>query len=493
MGRMRFVAPGQEAALAQGASRGYLAGLEGIPWETRCTLAGDVLNVDRETFESGCFSFPWRDKTRGELMLSTSNLMEREATYMLPLELARGTVNRLRQQASAWQQSGLRITPALDTLIRNATQAVGQAAISASSKEDSAQFASEAIRLALDAVEQLGAEYSLQALTIRRDASPLTTLLACRLDEAPQPRAGQRLAEAFNSVVAPFNWRVIETKSGTRNWEKTDALIDWAKEQNFRVCGGPLILLNKRSLPDWLYLWEDDWDELAGNILDHVRSVVTRYKGRVQLWNVAGRVNVDPDLGVDEEQMLRLTVDAIELVRSLDPRTPIIVSFDQPWSEHLGQKDRDLPPMHFADTLARAELGVAGFGLEINWGYWPQATPARDCLELSRLLDRWSMLGLPLMVSFTAPSGGTADPNARNSIAPIIDQELAIPSPVWQKRVVDQVFPLLLAKNSVQAIAWTQWTDTEPHEFAHGGLIDIAGKAKPALKTLAELRKKYLP
>ncbi len=56
----------------------------------------------------------------------------------------------------------------------------------------------------------------------------------------------------------------------------------------------------------------------------------------------------------------------------------------------------------------------------------------------------------------------------------------------------EQLLPLLLAKNSVQAIVWNQWTDTHPHEFAHGGLINAVGKAKPALRALTALRRKYL-
>ncbi len=489
MGRLRFTAPGQEALLAAAAPRGYVAGLEGIPWETVCSLAGDQLLVDRGTSESGTVTFPWKVAGCGELMLSTSNLMERSDPYLLPLELARGAINRLRNQASAWQQAGLVLPGELSKLMHEATIALAKSATSQHEPARAVAAAEVSIRTALEALELLGDQYSLQVLATRRQSGPLPTLLACRIDELPDARAAKRIVETFNAISIPFTWKSVEPGSGEHSWEPWDKLVNWANEQGLKVCGGPLIQLDRRSLPDWIYLWDEDWEELQGYILGHVNALVQRYQGRVQLWNIAGRVNVDPALAINEEQLLRLTVDAIESLRTLDPRAPSIVSFDQPWSEHLATKDRDLPPMHFADTLARAELGVAGFGLEMNWGYWPQGTPPRDPVEVSRLIDRWTSLGHPLLAILTAPSASGPDPLARHPAQPVLGSE---PKAGWQKYLVEHVLPVLIAKNSVQAIVWNQWTDTQPHEFAHGGLIDATGKAKPALKALAELRKKYL-
>lgn len=492
MGRLRFSAPGQEDLLVEAAERTYVAGMEGIPWETVGTIAGGHLIVDRDTSESGTVTIPWPVAGHGELMLSTSNLMERAEPYLLPLELARGTINRLRNQASAWQQSGLTLAGDLDRRIHEATMALARAATLQHEPAEAVAQSQHALKLAVEGLELLGALYSKQALASRRQAGPLPTLLACRLEEPPEGKAAKKILSAFNAVVVPFTWRGIEMNSGQPNWERSDALVAWASAHNLKICGGPLFQLDLRSLPDWIYLWEEDWEELEAYILGHVAAVVQRYQGRVHLWNVAGRVNVDPALKIDEEQLLRLTVDAIEAVRTHDPRTPSIVSFDQPWSEHLAEKDRDLPPMHFADTLARAELGVAGFGLELNWGYWPQGTPARDVVELSRLIDRWTALGHPLLVSLLAPSSAAEDPLASHPAGVIADAAAEIPSTKWQRSVVDRLLPVLMAKNAVQAIVWNQWTDTHPHEFAHGGLIDSQGKLKSALKGLTELRRQYL-
>ncbi len=102
----------------------------------------------------------------------------------------------------------------------------------------------------------------------------------------------------------------------------------------------------------------------------------------------------------------------LEAVRSQAPRSPVVISFDQPWAEYLAGEDLDLSPLHFADALVRADLGVAGVGIEMNLGYWPQGSQPRDLLAISCHLDRWSLLGIPLLVYLTLPSQGTPDGQA---------------------------------------------------------------------------------
>jgi len=94
----------------------------------------------------------------------------------------------------------------------------------------------------------------------------------------------------------------------------------------------------------------------------------------------------------------------------LDPTTPLVVTFDQPWAEYLASEQLDLAPMHFADALVRADLGLSGLGLEINVGYQPGGSVHRGPLAFSRLVDNWSLLELPLLVALTLPSSAADDP-----------------------------------------------------------------------------------
>jgi hypothetical protein len=192
---------------------------------------------------------------------------------------------------------------------------------------------------------------------------------------------------------------------------------------------------------------------------------------------------------LDEESRLQLAAKAITTMRQLDPTTPLVVSFDQPWAEYLVEQDHDLAPWHYADALVRADLGISGFGLEINAGYWPRGSAHRPAFEYGRLIDQWSQLGLPLMVLLTAADAETEDPKALKAIRAELIQSAEDEKQDSQVAWASLVAPLLLARPSVQVLLWNQLCDSEPHDFPRSGLFDAKNKAKPTLALLRELRK----
>ena len=145
----------------------------------------------------------------------------------------------------------------------------------------------------------------------------------------------------------------------------------------------------------------------------------------------------------------------------------MIVTFDRPWAEFMASQPLDLSPIHFADSLVRAELGMAGVGLEINFGYWPGGTLRHDLLEVSRMLDHWSMLGLPLLLMLSAPSGDGDDPrpSANRSRSGRRRGGHAANAAID----VERLLPLAMAKQSVHAVIWNQMCDDQPHALPHAG------------------------
>ncbi len=128
--------------------------------------------------------------------------------------------------------------------------------------------------------------------------------------------------------------------------------------------------------------------------------------------------------------------------------------------------------------------------LDMNFSCCPGGTLPRSELELGRLLDMWSGFGLPLLVGISVPSGDGADPKARHNAS-----TAGANAPETWTRAVQQSWaarhvPLLLAKPSVQGIFWNQFEDALPHDFPHAGLVTPQGHAKPALRTLANLRRR---
>ena len=99
----------------------------------------------------------------------------------------------------------------------------------------------------------------------------------------------------------------------------------------------------------------------------------------MHVWQCAARLNTQEVFSLSEEQRLRLAVLAIEVTRQADPRAPVVLMLDQPWAEFMSENECDLSPLHFADALVRAEIGLSGIGLEINLGYWPGGSRCATC------------------------------------------------------------------------------------------------------------------
>jgi hypothetical protein len=492
MGQLRLLIPQPERLAPAAAEQAYLAGAEGIPWECVTALSGQVLTIERDTRESGYLYFPWLVPGRGLVMLCSGSLMERPKPYHLPVELARGTINRLRNQTSTWEMAGMTMPAGLAPLVAGATKAFARAATGQSSPAAAAAAADEAIRQALDAIDLVIRDYTRQVLEIRKgQQSPLATLFGARLQAVPSAEQGAAFLATFNTALVSPNWHAAEPQLGKFKWDTLDAQVQWCREQNLRTCFGPLMQFHKHLLPDWLFL-DDEFEEVQLSVLQFIDAVVKRYRGRAQLWHVAAGLNLNGAFDFTEEQRLRLVVEAVDRVRALDARTPMIVSFDQPWGEYIARQDQELTPLHFADTLVRGELGLAGIGVEINLGYWPGGTLPRDPLEVSRQLDRWAQLGVPLVALLTVPSDGGPDKLAQHPAGVVPGLVTGGVTAKSQQAAVQWLLPLIVAKQSIQAVIMNQFRDDVAHDFPHGGLCDAKGRAKPALASLTQLRKELL-
>ena len=494
MGVMRFLIPGGNHLSDEAIACAYLAGIEGIPWRGRSLRTDTGLDVVREESESSYFHIPWKVDGYGEIVLSTTSLMERERPYYLPIELARGTINRIRNQQAGWQMAGLEVPSQITVNLKRAAALLSRAVLNQHDTDAACNLAEESIRCSLEVIGDLMREYTRQAMEVRhQQVMKLPTVFGAHLGRSMvgENRANM-LSAAFNSTVVGMSWSDIEGQTGNFQWNVYDQQVEWCRRRAVRIIGGPLFHLDMRDMPDWLFLWEDDFDNLESQVLSFIDAAVNRYRGKITLWNCAARINSNGTIPLTEEQRLHLTVRAIETVRRIEPQVPVIVSLDQPWAEYVASQPVDMSPLQYADTLSRADLGLSGFGLEINLGYWPGGTIWRDPMEISRLLDRWSLLGLPLVVFLTAPSSDAADPRASQGIRPLSEITPDGLSPQSQRDVLEQIVRLLLIKHCVQGIVWNQLYDHEPHIFPHSGLFDAEGDPKPVLDSLTTIRQEHL-
>jgi len=489
MGLMRFTVPPDRIS-TEAVQQAYLTGLDRVPWFVETRQENGQLLVERPVSDSGSLNLPWPVEGVGHLALSTGTLMERPEPYELPLELARGKVSQIRNQLSDWEIQGLEVPPELRQKTIEATRLFCQAVADPQQSPQSRELAERAIQLALEIGNQLTGCYADQALAVRRrTTNRLPCLLGANLGNTLLDEyTARQYLQTFNAACVPLVWREIQTSEGKLDWSISDKQVEWCRANDLTICAGPLLQFDDHSLPDWLYMCEGDYDTILDFASEFVQAAVRRYRGKVALWSCAGRVNTADILSLTEEERVRLAARAIEAVHSLDPNTSAVISLDQPWGEYLAQRKNDLPPLHFADALVRAGLGVSGVLLEMNIGYANGGSLPRDPLELSRLLDYWSILGVPLCVALTVPSASNADLLAQRRLTPLAGNWSVKSQQAW----VTQYLPLMLAKPFINGVFWNQLRDFEPHDFPHGGLFDLRRHPKPALRQIASLRQAHL-
>ncbi len=412
MGLMRFQIHSPERITDEMVRQAYLSGIDRVAWPVRTTFTGGLLEMHRSVSESANLHFPWPLEGVGQMTFSTASLMEQENPYLLPLELARGTVSQLADQLFEWKSIGLIVPDELSELVSETIRQMAAAAMAQDDPAASTTLAEKVLHTASQAANQLAAAYVEQALAIRRrNEGNLGCFLGADLGTGKLDNYTTRhFLLAFNAANIPIRWRDVEAVEGRYDWSIPDKQIEWCRSNNLHISAGPLLPFDAAALPDWLALWEGDMDNLLVFFADYIRTVVERYRGKVDMWLCAAQVNTGQVLSLSEEDKMQLTAAAIDIVRTRDTETAAVVSFDQPWAEYTAESEVDFPPLHFADALIRSDLGLTGVMLEINAGYYPGGTLPRNPLEFSRQLDAWSMWGLPVWLSISAPACATPIP-----------------------------------------------------------------------------------
>jgi len=458
-------------------SAAYLSGIESVPWYTTSRLDGGRLRVERDIDESGKLFLPWPVEGFGPMMQSTCSLRPSSKPYSLLLELARGNCYNVRSQSDVWHRAGLRLEETFNTTLDQATAAFLDASVCPLDSSALTEHSLRSIHLLHTAAEELSEAYSGQAISFRKlNETKLSTLVGGIIHvDGGEPKHGADYAAAFNSTGVRMSWGEIESDAGRFDFDRVDQVLAWASSIGVRVIGGPLLDFHDRMLPHWLYLIEDDFEKLLESINSFVERTVKRYRGRVQIWNCASGLNTPGPLDLSDEQIMRLAVTVLQTVRRIDPQTPAIISFDQPFGEYLAHHRNGISPIHFADAIARSGLGMAGLGIELRLGFDGIGTLPRSTLVLGQMLDRWATLGMPLLVQIATPADNKPDPLARRPTTPVRPSFAQSASDLTQMQTASALIRMLLAKQFVHAILWEGWDDSVPHQLPHTGLYSMTG------------------
>lgn len=498
MGNLRFlIAPSQVPEDWSDLHRAYLNAVDGRVFPTRIEADGNLLTFRRQTSQSCKLNIVWKVNNFGRPMIRSASLAEREEPYVLLLELARGKISTLKDQLSVWQIAGLTIPDTLWTLHDDAFAAFSQAAIIQDQLEECSKLASVALEKAHAAAELLVQLYARQRLTIlhqRSKSSKLPVSLGCNLGKmVPSTSETQLIHQTFDAVnVDLINWKLIEPFEGDQNWDLCDQQIDWCKKNNLLIRGGCLLDFAPQGLPDWLESWKLDMVNFQSIISHFMETAITRYTGSIRTWTLVSSMNTGGIFGLNEETRLTLTARAIEVAKQTDDSIQCYIRVEQPCGDYLSKGQHQLSPMQFVDAIDRLGVGLSGIDLELSIGYFPNGSHHHDLLDISKLIDKWSTLNLPLHITLAFPSDAAVVDQNNSTISKVQASQWKTGwSEAAQAEWIDLYLPLLLAKPAVTGVYWSQFRDQDASRFPHSGLINLEGQPKPALKTISKYHKQY--
>jgi len=493
MGVMNFLLPAELSAdAARQLTRSYVtAGPDGMPGPTEARIDQNLLTIQRAVRDSGSVHVPWPVNDNGRLILGTGTLVERNPPYHLLVELARGKVNQVRSMASDWECGGLVLTSEVQEKLRLVGREFARTVCCQEALAESEPLAQVTLRDAVQLAEDLVDLYVEQVFAARHQHQPqIDTSLSCSLAAPPDtPELEQRYLESFNSVRVPLIWPMIEAAEGQYRWDATDAVVQWARSHDLGIVVGPIVDFSPHRTPEWLSLWKGDLQGLSNVVLDFLEAALQRYRQDVRVWQLTANTNCPAVLGLAEDDVLWLSARMTELARQLDPTLQLIAGISQPWGEYLVQQNRAYTPFGFADMLMRSRVSVAMIDLEIVMGVQRRGSYDRDSLETSRLLDLYSLLGVPIRVTLGYPSQQSPDSQADPGY-PVDAEELR--SHEVQAEWTRRFAALSLCKPYIVGCNWCHFADSQPHQFPSCGLVDASGQPKPGLGELAKLRKQHL-
>ena len=468
----------------------------------------------------------------GELILQTCLLPERDRPYLLTLELARHRVMLILNKLEEWQAFESLADDPVMPVVDHARDAFTRALVAlphgAAPDDDADRLALRALWIAMEASERLAvrqaeldfggparAEMHARAADDLGASQPVLhpTRAGLVLPHAPaigcaisplvfSEQAKGLAANTADFITMPVRWIEMEPAEGEYAFARTDRWIEWAvRTAKLPVVAGPVVDFRPHAVPEWLYIWENDYETLRELVYEHMKAVVTRYRRTVSRWTVCSGLHANRNFAFTFEQMIDLTRICVLVVRKLHPKAKVQVEIVEPWGEHHSADRRSLPPTLYAEMLAQAGIQFDTLALRVQMGVPAPGLATRDLMAFSAMLDQYAALDRPIALSAVgvpaAPidTASLADPDAP---AEEPDEPGAARSggtwrqpwsPQAQADWASAFLSVALAKPFVQSVCWQDLADPPSSaEMPKGALADAAFAPRPVHERLAALR-----
>jgi endo-1,4-beta-xylanase len=284
----------------------------------------------------------------------------------------------------------------------------------------------------------------------------------------------ERFAALLNYCTLGFYWAAYERRRGKPDYSYTDQVVAWTSGRNITCKGHPLVWDHPAGSPQWL---PNDPKEIERLSVARVREIVSRYKGRINIWDV---VNEATHLASKRNKTrmadwaaargaVPYVEEHLEVARAANPRASLLVNdyrIDPPYYSILEKLQRN----------GKRLFDVVGIQSHMHGGVWPLRKVWATC-------DTYSKLGVPLHFTETTIVSGPRKGPGENWGETTADGEAR------QAELTLKFYRTLFAHPAVQAITWWDFSDLGAWQGAAAGWLRKDMSPKPVYDALMSLIK----
>nr|AAA90913.1 endo-1,4-beta-xylanase [Thermotoga sp.] len=257
----------------------------------------------------------------------------------------------------------------------------------------------------------------------------------------PDAEKYMEVAKREFNILTPENqmkWDTIHPERNRYNFEPAEKHVEFALKNDMIVHGHTLVWHNQ--LPGWLTGQEWSKEELLNILEDHVKTVVSHFRGRVKIWDVVNEAVSDS--GTYRESIWYKTIGpeyiekAFIWAREADPDAVLI--YNDYSIEEINAKSNFVYNM--IKNLKEKGVPIDGIGFQMHIDY-----RGLNYESFKKNLERFAELGLQIYITemdVRIPLGGSEEYYLKK-----------------QAEVYRRIFEICLDNPAVRAIQFWGFTD----------------------------------
>lgn len=318
------------------------------------------------------------------------------------------------------------------------------------------------------------------------------------------PRGAALVAAQFNSITPEnvLKWELVHPEPERYDFQAGDQFVEFGEANEMFIVGHALVW--HHQIPKWVFKDDTgqplDREKLLQRMREHIHTVVGRYKGRIQAWDVVNEA-LEEDGSLRQSPWLRIIGEdylekAFQFAHEADPAAALY--YNDYALENEPKRDGAIA---LVKRLQEAGVRIDGIGTQQHVDMeWPTAR------EVEETFVAFAQLGIPVMVTELdvdvlprRTPNQTADVSLRRAADPALNPYPNGLPPEIQAALADRYAELfkVYLKHQDSLARVTFWGVTDRHSWLNGWpipgrtnhplLFDRKGQPKPAFGEVVNL------